>query len=168
MLDDSYFKRAPWRMGGEYARLLVHDDRNAFYVRQFDSMRGLDPSVYFTPGSKGYMLFSKNTKKGKRQWFQRVPVRIRAMVQTSDVLFVAGPPDAIPDEDPLGPYEGRYGGKLHAIDASTGEKLGEYELASPPVFNGIAAVPGRLYITEKDGFVSCYAGKKPGGRRASK
>ena len=60
-LEDSYFKRTPWRTGaGEYGRVIVRDSRSAYYVRQFDSLRGLDPSVFFTPGKDGYLLFASN------------------------------------------------------------------------------------------------------------
>ena len=57
-LDDAYFKRVPWTFGKAYARLIVHDDEAAYFVRMFDSLRGLDATVYFTPGKEGYLLFS--------------------------------------------------------------------------------------------------------------
>jgi hypothetical protein len=37
-------------------------------------------------------------------------------------LFVAGPPDVIPEDDPLAAFEGRKGADLWAVSASTGEK----------------------------------------------
>ena len=159
MLDDNYFKRTPWKMAGEYARLIVHDGRNAYYVRMFDSLRGLDPSVYFVPGGKGYMLFAKNMKGKDKTWLDRVPVRIRAMVLASDRLLVAGPPDVVPADDPLGAFEGRKGGVLYVFDASKGEKVSEHKLESPPVFNGTAAARGRLYMVCEDGSISCYGGR---------
>ncbi len=157
-LDDSYFKRMPWTFaGGDAARLIVHDKRSVYYVRMFDSLRGLDPTVYFTPGSKGYLLFAKNIKGGARsRWSERIPVRIRAMVLTAERLFVAGPPDVVDPNDPLGAFEGRKGGLLHVFDSASGKKLAEYELPSPPVFNGAAAANERLYIAEEDGSITCF------------
>jgi len=157
LLDDNYFKRTPWRYGGDYGRLIVHDRRNAYYVRQFDSLRGLDPDVYFTPGSKGYLLFGKDTNGDGKTWSNRVPVRIKAMVHTQNHLFVSGPPDILPASDPLGPFEGRKGGLLYAVDAATGDRLQEYNLPFPPIFNGLTAAGGRLYISDKNGNISCYA-----------
>ena len=156
LLDETYFKRVPWTFGGEYARLIVRDNRSVYYVRMFDSLRGLDPTVYFTPGRKGYLLFAKNMEGQRKGWAERVPVRIRAMALAGDRLFVAGPPDVVDPKDPHGAFEGRKGGLLYAIDTSVGEKAAEHTLASPPVFNGAAAARGRLYIAHEDGSLSCF------------
>ena len=159
-LEDSYFKRTPWTFGGDYARLIVHDERSVYYVRMFDSLRGLDPTVFFTPGSKGYLLFAKNMQPDRSAWSQRIPVRVLAMVLTPGRLFVAGPPDVVDRKDPLGAFEGRKGGLLYVVDSASGEKLAEYELPSPPVFNGAAAARGRLYLAGEDGSITCF-GKGP-------
>jgi outer membrane protein assembly factor BamB len=158
LLEDSYFKRTPWSYGAgnEYARLIVHDNRSVYYVRMFDTLRGLDPTVYFTPAAKGYLLFAKNTKGNRSAWSGRIPVRVRAMVLASRRLFVAGPPDVVDAKDPLGAFEGRKGGLLYAFDSASGEKLAEYTLESPPVFNGAAAANRRLYIVQEDGAVACF------------
>jgi len=85
-----------------------------------------------------------------------VPVRIRAMVLATGRLFVAGPPDVVDPNDPLGAFEGRKGGVLYAIDATTGERLASHALPSPPVFNGAAAADGRLYLTQEDGSITSF------------
>jgi outer membrane protein assembly factor BamB len=155
-LDDNYFKRTPWTLGSEYANLIAHDNQSACYVRMFDSLKGLDPTVFFTPGSKGYLLFAKNMQGKRDNWSQRVPVRIRAMVLAAGRLFVAGPPDVVDPSDPLGAFEGRKGGLLYTIDTASGERLAEHPLPSPPVFNGAAAAHGRLYVAEEDGSITCF------------
>ncbi len=157
-LDDSYFKRIPWRFEREYARLIVHDKRSAYYVRMFDTLRGLDPTVFFTPGKQGYLLFAKNLPDGKRPWRKRVPVRVRAMVLAKNRLVVAGPPDVVDRADPLGSFEGRKGGVLYILDAVSGETVVKHTLPSPPVFNGAVAANGRLLIVSEDGSVTCFGG----------
>jgi outer membrane protein assembly factor BamB len=151
LLEDSYFKRTPWTSGGQYARLIVRDTSSVYYVRMFDSLRGLDPTVFFTPGRNGYLLFSKNADSRNNAWTQRIPVRIRAMLAAGDRLFVAGPPDVVDPKDPLGAFEGRQGGLLYVVDAATGEHRAEHRLPSPPVFNGAAAARGQLYLATEDG-----------------
>jgi outer membrane protein assembly factor BamB len=84
------------------------------------------------------------------------------MVVADKRLLVAGPPDVIDPQDPLGAFEGRKGGKLYVVNTGTGEKLVEHTLASPPVFNGAAAASGRLFIAETDGSISCF-GQRPAG-----
>jgi len=159
-LDDSYFKRIPWTLGrGGAARLIVHDKRSVYYVRMFDTLRGLDPTVFFTPGRKGYLLFAKNVDGKKNVWSGRVPVRIRAMVLAASRLFVAGPPDVVDRKDPLGAFEGRKGGLLYVFDSASGKRLSEHALPFPPVFNGAAAARGRLYVAQVDGSIACFGGK---------
>lgn len=164
-LDDTYFKRAPWSFAGtgNYGRLIAHDNRQVYYVRMFDSLKGLDPTVYFTPGQKGYLLFGTDTEGKKGPWMERIPVRVRAMALAKDRLFVTGPPDVVDPKDPLGAFEGRKGGLLYSIDAATGKRTAEHELASPPVFNGIAAARGNLFLALEDGTVAAFgaSGQRP-------
>jgi outer membrane protein assembly factor BamB len=155
-LDGSYFKRTPWTLGHEYANLIVHDAQSACYVRMFDTLRGLDPTVFFTPGSKGYLLFAKNMSGKRNTWSERVPVRIRAMVLSTGRLFAAGPPDVVDPQDPLAAFEGRDGGLLYVIDSASGEKLAEHALPFPPVFDGAAAAQERLYLAAEDGSITCF------------
>jgi outer membrane protein assembly factor BamB len=156
-LDDTYFKRAPWTFGDNqtYGRLLVHDNRSVYCVRMFDSLKGLDPTVFFTPGARGYLLFARNLGGKQDVWSQRVPVRIRAMALASQRLVVAGPPDVIAARDPLGAFEGRLGGLLYVLETVSGRKLNERTLPSSPVFNGMAVANGRIYLADEAGCVSC-------------
>ncbi|MFC1636100.1 PQQ-binding-like beta-propeller repeat protein [Planctomycetota bacterium] len=157
LLDDSYFKRTPWSYGQSgYARLLVNDEESVYCVRMFDSLQGLNPNVYFTPGRKGYLLFASDKATGKQTWAGRIHVRIRAMVVTENFLFIAGPPDVVDPEDPLGAFEGRKGGVLVGIDRSGGQRVWEYALDAPPVFDGLAAASGRLYVALKNGSIACF------------
>ena len=106
------------------------------------------------------------------KWIQeQPPVVARAMVLAADTLFVAGPPD-VDDElaawgrhlDPqvagthseqAAALEGRRGGLLWAVSAADGQKLADYKLQSPPVFDGVIAAGGRLYLSLQDGAVLC-------------
>jgi len=158
LLDDSYFKRTPWTFGPKdnYARLIVHDEQAAYFLRMFDSLRGLDPNVYFTPGKEGYLLFAIDKETGEQTWQKRVPVRVNAMVATDDLLFVAGSPDVVDPKDPLGAFEGRKRGVIYACSKTGGETLWKYTLTAPPVFNGMVAANGRLYIAMQDGSIACF------------
>ena len=120
----------------------------------------------FFPETKGYRLFAKNYdpsqdeaefKKTKDKWSVYIPMRVRAMALAGDKLFIAGPPDVIPEDDPAAAFEGRKGADLWSISASTGEKLAEIQhLDSPPVFDGLIAAHRRLYISTADGAVRCF------------
>jgi hypothetical protein len=55
-------------------------------------------------------------------------------------------------------YAGTEGATLHAVSAGTGENLAEYALKAPPVFDGLIAARGRLYMALEDGRVVCMSG----------
>jgi outer membrane protein assembly factor BamB len=156
-LDDAYFKRMPWSMGSSgHARLLVHDSERAYCLRMFDSLQGLDPKVYFTPAKAGYLLYAHDLEKGKTVWAHRIPIRGRALVATQDQVCVAGPPDIVDPEDPLGAFEGRKGGVLRIVNHADGETVSEHALTQPPVFNGAAAANSKLFLALEDGSLVCF------------
>jgi len=107
------------------------------------------------------------------RWSQeKPPLLVRAMVLAGKTLFVAGPQDvadelkafykpddaenrsALAKQDSV--LEGRQGAVLYAVSASDGEKLAEYKLDSLPVWDGMAAANGRLYLATKNGKVLCF------------
>ena len=89
------------------------------------------------------------------RWVSNIPVRIRAMVRTGNVLFAAGTPDVCDPKDPTGALEGRKGAVLLAFDPDNGKTLFEYKLDTPPVFDGMSAAGGCLYLSTNDGSVLC-------------
>lgn len=175
--DDNWFNRTQWVVGAvARAQLLVFDERTAYGIQAYP---GTARWNFFRPGEKGYLLFavirkspsspnlSGNSARGSAKkkrlemlWAIRVPVRATAMVLASKVLFATGPPDVVDPEDPMAAFEWRKGGLLYAYSAVDGKELAKYELNSPPVFDGMIAANGRLYISTRDGRLLCMAKKK--------
>ncbi len=89
------------------------------------------------------------------KWSGWVPVRVRAMVLAGETLFVAGPPDELDPKDPMGAFEGRKGALLWAVSTADGKRLSERKLDAPPVFDGMIAAGGRLYLSTRDGRLTC-------------
>lgn len=78
------------------------------------------------------------------RWWKRIPIRVRAMVRTEDVLFIAGP-----NGSPLtsqAALEGKAPASLLAVSPADGEVLAEMSLPATPVWDGMAAANGNLYI----------------------
>jgi outer membrane protein assembly factor BamB len=161
-----------------YGDILVVDGKQFYEVRGYRPAR-ISP---FDPRPNGYALFagvysranetvtqSRGRKKpprrtrvqsvAKQRWSSHIPLTGKAMVLADNVLFVAGTPVALPSKDLAKAYEGRMGGVLWAASASTGEKVAEYRLDAPPVWDGMAVANGRLYLSTEDGQVLCVAGK---------
>ncbi|GAF71007.1 unnamed protein product, partial [marine sediment metagenome] len=111
----------------------------------------------------------------QHHWSKDLPLTVRAMVQAGETLFIAGPPDVL-DEDEAraglarpeikariaeqdAALMGRKGALLWVVSTKDGGKLAEMKLAVPPVWDGMAAAGGRLYLATVDGKVVCLAGK---------
>ncbi|MBL7037966.1 MAG: PQQ-binding-like beta-propeller repeat protein, partial [Pirellulaceae bacterium] len=172
-LDDSYNEGTYWTYGqrwpgwdrkmrgvGAYGQLLVFDRRTVYGVHVFtESIR---VRRGFMPGEKGYRLFAREHDAKEDKWSVHVPVRIRAMVLAGEKLFVAGPPDVVPAEDPLAAFEGRKGAVLWTISASNGQKLAEVQrLESLPAYDGLIAAAEHLFLSTTDGRVSCFGQQEP-------
>ena len=76
-------------------------------------------------------------------------------MKTAGKLIVAGPPDVVDADDPMASFEGRKGAVLRVYSAADGKKLAETTLRSPPVFDGLIAASGRLFMSTTDGHVVC-------------
>jgi len=192
-LDDSWFNRTFWmyaatwpgyyiaHRGAKTGQLLVVGPQNTYAVQAYTS-RNLQ-SPLFTPGRKGYLLFAdKNdnepvldsrtrgttkgwgfTRRDAPVWHDWVPVRVRAMVLAGSTLFVAGPPDVVDSTDPMAAFEGRRGSILWPVSTEDGSRLAEYTLDSPPVFDGMIASNGRLYVSLENGTILCMGGEQGHG-----
>jgi len=111
----------------------------------------------------------------KRHWTTDVPLYARAMLLANKTLFVAGPPDIIDEEETFqkimdrdsevaktlsdqdAALNGSKGSILLAVSASDGKTLAKYELKSLPVWDGMVAANGRLYLSTTDGKIVCFA-----------
>ncbi|MHC5082041.1 MAG: outer membrane protein assembly factor BamB family protein, partial [Planctomycetota bacterium] len=93
-------------------------------------------------------------------WMESVPVRVRAMVLSSDRLYVAGPPDLLVEGDERAAFEGRAGAKLLVVDRKTGKALQELDLSTPPVFDGMILAKGDLFLSTLDGKVVRFTGNQ--------
>jgi hypothetical protein len=170
-LDDSYNEGTYWTYSAQwpgwnrkmgrlpfYGQLLVFDDEAVYGVHVFTE--NIRVRRGFNIGGKGYRLFARDHDARQDRWSVRVPIRVRAMVLAGERLFIAGPPDVVPKDDPLAAFEGRKGALLWAVDAATGDKLAEVQqLPTPPVYDGLIAAAGSLYLSTTDGRVRCLAGK---------
>ena len=96
------------------------------------------------------------------RWSVQDTVQPRAMVLTRDVLFLAGWRDALAIQlktgrpvDPANPDPRP--SFLRAVSPADGKVLDEYPLDCEPVFDGLAAAYGRLYVSLTSGAVVCMA-----------
>ncbi|MBI1371318.1 MAG: PQQ-binding-like beta-propeller repeat protein [Phycisphaera sp.] len=122
--------------------------------------------------------------KGKAQpkynvthsWNQDVPLYATAMTVAADTLLVAGPEDSVNESEAFARYReqeikdklaqldaalrGEHGAKLLSVDTATGKTRGEFKLDTLPVWDGMAAAHGKVYVALKDGSIVCLTGNE--------
>jgi outer membrane protein assembly factor BamB len=121
-----------------------------FFYRDGSPRRALDMNAFGSDKGIGY------TRAEPAEWTCWMPIRVRAMVKASDQLVIAGPPDEFNEEDPFAPFEGRRGGRLAVLSPADGTVAFERELESEPVFDGMIAAEDRLFISLRDGTLTCF------------
>jgi outer membrane protein assembly factor BamB len=183
LLDDTYYHRTGWHYSDQYygagnaagaanaGKILVFDDQHTYASQHEGQDAGRYPNHLPGKGStlnadpvgaanvhKGFGV----TRKDKPLWTVAVPQIVRAMLlapaaQPADgkLLFIAGPIEAGHPKDPLAPYEYRTPGSLWALSANDGKRLAEWTLGACPVFDGLAAAGGKLFISQVNGQVVC-------------
>jgi len=117
--------------------------------------------------------------KYEYDWSADPPLLPNAMLVTDKTFWMAGPPRFREEEaaqyiatartdrfelapvlrDALDTFQGKKGGVLLATDKATGKPLAELKLPSSPVFDGMIAVGGRLFLALKNGTVVCMRGE---------
>ena len=141
-----------------YGMMLTFDDKTVWGAQR-SGEKGVQTAytVYATPrpdpGAKTSLLgdFAARSSKQKavgESWRMALPMRPRAMVRAKDALFIGGQTAA----------RGK-GGLLHVVSCKNGRTLGAAKLDSPPVWDGMSAAGGRLFIPLEDGSVVCLSGK---------
>ena len=89
---------------------------------------------------------------GTRRWSLRLPApsQIEAMLLSRDILFVAGTRDRS--------HGDRSAGFLWSLSTVDGQKYSEIALPAPPVFDGLAAADGHLFVATQDGRLNAFEG----------
>jgi outer membrane protein assembly factor BamB len=168
-------------------RILVFDDTSVYgYQDETFSSAGIfssgkEPMLAKDNAGKYKKPKFRNARRTKLvyDWYNDVPFYGHGLVLAGETIFIAGPPKF--DEtnarayltsnrtdnqqpplvlrDAMDSFEGGKGGLMWAVNKSDGKKGAEYKLDSTPVFDGMAAANGRLYLSMKNGRILCLAGK---------
>jgi hypothetical protein len=123
----------------------------------------------------------KSAQKGtfvQNDWQRYVPIITRAMAKAGNSLIVSGAEDLVDEEyaferlaakdksilqqlqEQDDALEGKRGAKLWAVAVDNGNQSTGMDLASPPVWDGMAVAQGRLYVSCLDGVVRCFGKAK--------
>jgi hypothetical protein len=116
-----------------------------------------------SPKERQRLTRSLTGTRVKYEWSCHDPaVYVNALVLAGESLFAAGPP-AIrnePTEAALARWQGKAGGLLECLSRQDGRLLQTHKLTAPPVFDGMAAAYGKLYLCLSDGSVICLSERR--------
>jgi outer membrane protein assembly factor BamB len=145
----------------KYYRWTTPIEHHLFAADKLPPPESLSPEN--KPGESDFLV--------QHHWTKDLPLLPRALVLADGTLFMAGPEDLIDEEQALkqidvpavqeqlseqaAAFAGQRGGLLWAVSAADSRTLGELRLESPPVFDGMAAADGRLYLSTQAGTVVC-------------
>jgi len=139
----------------------------------FSSTKIYKPIVTKTkPSKKGTKKRRKKrinyNKIKKYNWSIPSKQIVRAMLLSTNHLYIAGVPDLFKKnpkfmfydnpQESLDILHGKLGSYLWVLDPKTGKELNKIKLDAVPTFDGISATPNKLFISFKNGNVSCYNG----------
>jgi len=159
-LDDTWYNASYWLLKNRsnIGHILSFEAAKVYGIRIYKAygMKGSHTEDVFIPGKAGYELFCNPISGKDKGWMVRTPVRAKALLSSKDHLFLAGVPDTVDPTDPLAYLEGRKGAVLAVHSKTDGTKLAEYELKSPPVFDGFSANEHGLFLATKDGVLTRF------------
>ncbi|MHC4403987.1 MAG: outer membrane protein assembly factor BamB family protein, partial [Planctomycetota bacterium] len=184
-LDKTWFNRTYWthsdRWPGYYftyrgpksGQILVFDDTATYALKVYTKRRGHSPE--FQPGTGYRLIADRNTTKpvldvmeiGAEKgrgfsrtelpiWSERIPIRVHGMLLARERLYLAGPPDLPPEQGAYEAMIGKRGAVFRVVSTSDGGRLAEFTMDEVPVFDGLIAAGGRLYMSTMDGTLICW------------
>jgi hypothetical protein len=176
LLDDSESYRAHWFYGnGDFSRLPVAYEwltrgNHGGFSSPLGRFLVFDDNRLWGAGWKRLALYTTDitdidqklakdfpkddSRITHKMLAETLPIHPRAMLKAADVLYLAGHPaeSTVPhfDGEPI-----KDKGILLEIDASSGDVLSQADLPASPMFDGMSAANGRLYISLENGSVIC-------------
>jgi hypothetical protein len=146
------------------ARVKAGDRKMAKKTRKWFHNREVTASITVPESSAAVVKWSQDSP----------PLIARAMVLAGETLYLAGPPDLVDEEAAVkrhfepgierqlaeqdAAWRDKRGAALWAVSAASGERVQEIKLRSMPVWDGMVAAGGRLYVATVDGRVLCMSG----------
>lgn len=141
--------------------------------RRVSQLEGLTASqLRFDVAKKGDMLI-------EFEWWREVPIEVWGMIQAQDHLFIAGPGTTVATRRtktasstrhgfPEDVFSGKTSGTLIVVSPADGRPIAEVTIPSTPVWDGMAAAHGHIFISMRDGSLLCLKGgsEEPSGNRA--
>jgi hypothetical protein len=151
-----YYPPSP---GNRHQMYLMGEKEQLFAAERNSAAAVVPPSDANSALAKGRRTRRQKSGGAKKEFLWSTPgdLQVRGMVVAGEGqdkrLFVAGAKgDWVISQDA---YEGRLGSVLRVISIDDGKIMAEHNLPGFPIFDGMSAAHGRLYISFADGRLVC-------------
>ena len=163
-----FYQRYMWspRFVPADAGYLLFADDNGNEPDLAESAKSKDMGLQWLPEksyTSNYRRGGRGSEKGTgyirrepAKWQQFIPLRVRAMLLADQHLFAVGQPDVVDPRDPTASFEGRNESLLNVYSATDGSLIKSHQLDAAPVFDGLSAAGGCLYLVTQDGRLICF------------
>jgi hypothetical protein len=149
-----------------FGLMLAFDEKTVWAVRRGKGYTLVAaPRPDPAPPESGFPDFQARSSTGKTSdplWTASLGIRPRAMLRAGELLFLGGLPIA-PSGDSRSPATAEPAaanrGHLHVVSCGDGKTVRDIQIASPPVWDGMAAVEGMLVVPCTNGSVVCLAAR---------
>jgi hypothetical protein len=134
---------------------MTHDKTRAAELRQKQvaAKRGKKLN---TTAKRNLSSLARSRSSYFMDWEIGIPVNGKAMIKSGEVLLIAGTRGEFPEDDLYRAVEGRSGGVLVVCSCADGAIQATFDLESPPVWDGMAAAGGNLYVSLASGHLQCW------------
>jgi outer membrane protein assembly factor BamB len=165
LLDSEWHRRMYWSYGQVVGQYVAFRGSMGYAVQVFAT----SPREGGLNSGQGYVVYAGRTAHHERseklfalrpdqsEWRVRLSIRPIAMILAADRLLLAGPPDLEDPTENLAAIEGQRKAELLVLRTGDGMREATYSLESPPIYDGMASVDGRLYVCTMSGHVACLA-----------
>jgi hypothetical protein len=153
-----YYPPSP---GNRHQMYLVGEAERLFASERHSDAVVVPPEDAGGKGKRGKKREAEGRATKEVLWSTPGDLQVRGMVLAGEGenkrLFVAGAKgDWVISQDA---YEGKQGSVLRVISIDDGTAIAEYELPAPPIFDGMSAADGKLFISLNSGAVVCLGGQ---------
>jgi outer membrane protein assembly factor BamB len=162
-----FYQRFQWspRFVPDEEGYLLFADHNDTQPELAESQKDKDMGLKWLPEesyTSSYRRGGRGAEKGTgyirrvpAKWQHFIPLRVRAMVLADPYLCAVGAADEIDPQDPLAAFQGRGKTLLNVYSTSDGSLINSLPLDAAPVFDGLAAAGGGLFLATESGQLIC-------------
>ncbi|MCF7849456.1 MAG: PQQ-binding-like beta-propeller repeat protein [Kiritimatiellales bacterium] len=158
------------------ARIMVCDEKKTYgYQEGYETIKKAALVAASKKPKESDLKREGKPRHVTQKWNREIPLHVFGLVLAGDTLFMAGPEKIdtvktrelvetlVTDNYDLSPplknatetFLGKKGGLLYAVNKTDGAPVMKTNLDAVPVFDGLIAANGRLFISLNDGSVAC-------------